>query len=135
VNSTLAAELRRWVGRDLMVRVLVLTLLQTLFLSACTTTSNSFLKETSQTQLQQKLLTGASTQTDVKRALGTQYRELISEGELVWVYTYVHQNNLAGNLFPFFSAAQTDDFVKRDLVIYFDSDKRVKNFKLRDHSL
>ena len=122
MKFTLNAQLRSSAGYAR--RTLWLTLI--LCLSACTTTSNSFLKETSQAELQQKLIAGTSTQSEIQRTLGTQYLEFISEGELVWIYTYVHQNSVAGNLFPFASTVQTDDFIKRDLVIYFDSDKRVK---------
>lgn len=138
MKSSLISKLRCRASSTLIGTGLALTLVLPLFLSACTTSANSFLKETSQTELQNKLqnklVSGVSTQTDVQRELGTQYREFLSDGELVWVYTYVHKNNLAGNLFPFASAVQVEDFVKRDLFIYFDSDKRVKNFKLRDHS-
>lgn len=105
-------------------------------LSGCSNVGNKSLKDVSESQVQQMIVTGKTTQSEVKAQFGSPMKTSFTDGGLaIWTYqfddvTAFTPETVASTLLTFGLAGTKARGTRNELVVLFDKENVVKQFNM-----
>jgi outer membrane protein assembly factor BamE (lipoprotein component of BamABCDE complex) len=113
---------------------LIVTLVSVALLAGCATAGNERMKDQSQASIQEQIVEGKSTKSQVQNVLGSATSVSFTDGgSEVWTFKWSRATPQARNFIPVVSAFSRGIDVKtKELVVMFDKSGVVQRYTMRE---